>query len=55
MVHSLEGLTRNEQGCFGRGSVCLDSANFSNSAVAGETSKLPQKHMCSAIKWQNTV
>ena len=55
MVRSLEGLTRTSKVCLGRGSGSLISANFSDSAVVGPTSVLPQKHICRAIKWQNTV
>ena len=55
MVHSLEGLIRTSKIALEESLGHFDFANFFNSAVAGETSKLPQKQICSATKWQNTV
>ena len=54
-MHSLEGLTRTSNIALVRGSGSLNSANFSDSAVVGPTPEFPQKQICRAIEWQNTV
>ena len=54
MVHSLEGLTRTGKIALEEALVVSISSTVSDSAVAGETSELPQKPVCGAIKRQNT-
>ena len=54
MVHSLEGLTRTSKIALEEAPWGLGFFNFSDSAVAGETSELPLKPVCRAIKRQTT-